>query len=182
LAGILWYDSRKALPRTYAFQKTADGENALRKTRATGAAVLISYIGVFIIGQTFLKSLFSRPRPCTVDPDFALLIARPTSSSFPSTHSAWSFAGAAAIFQNHRKAGLAAFALAALIAFSRMYLFVHFPTDILAGMVLGILTGILAVRICRKAAARAGNRATENQRQSGRRSGVCGKISKITKV
>ena len=102
-----------------------------------------------------------RPRPCTVDPDFALLIARPTSSSFPSTHSAWSFAGAAAIFQNHRKAGLAAFALAALIAFSRMYLFVHFPTDILAGMVLGILIGILAVRICRKAAARAENRATE---------------------
>ena len=59
-----------------------------------------------------------------------------------------SFAAAACIFLNHKKAGPAVYVLAALIAFSRLYLFLHFPTDVLAGAVLGTLMGILSVRIC----------------------------------
>ena len=49
---------------------------------------------------------------------------------------------------NFRKAGVAAFIVAALIAFSRLYLFLHFPTDVLCGIVLGILLGFAAVRLC----------------------------------
>ena len=48
----------------------------------------------------------------------------------------------------HKKTGIAAFVVAALIAFSRMYLFVHFPTDVLCGIILGVILGIAAVKIC----------------------------------
>ena len=120
-----------------------------KKTRAAGAAVLISYVCVFLFGQYFLKNLVSRPRPCQIDQAFPLLVKRPSSSSFPSTHSAWAFAGATAIYLNHKKAGIAVYFAAALIAFSRLYLFVHFPTDVLAGAVFGVIMGILAVKLYR---------------------------------
>lgn len=115
-----------------------------KKTRKAGVAVLLAYAAVFLIGQYGLKNLVSRPRPCQIDLDFALLVDRPSSSSFPSTHSAWAFGAATAVFMQHKKSGIAAFIAAALIAFSRMYLFLHFPTDVLAGIVLGIALGVLA--------------------------------------
>ena len=119
-----------------------------KKTRWTGIAVLISYVGVYIFGQMILKNLISRPRPCQVDEAFEMLVARPSSSSFPSTHSAWAFAAATAIFMKYKKAATAAFVVAALIAFSRMYMFLHYPTDVLCGMILGILLGIASDKIC----------------------------------
>ena len=119
-----------------------------KKTRRAGAAVLLSYVFVFVLGQYVLKNLFDRPRPCHIDQTFELLVKRPSSSSFPSTHSAWSFAAATAVFMRHRKAGIPVFIVAAIIAFSRMYLFLHFPTDVLAGIVFGILMGLAATFIC----------------------------------
>lgn len=119
-----------------------------KKTRRTGIAVLVSYVGVFIFGQLILKHLFDRPRPCQIDQAFTLLVERPSSSSFPSTHSAWAFGAATAIFMRYRKTGIAVFVAAFLIAFSRMYLFLHFPTDVLCGMILGILLGFAADKIC----------------------------------
>ena len=113
-----------------------------KKTRKTGVAVLVAYAAVFLLGQFALKNLFSRPRPCQIDQAFELLVSRPSSSSFPSTHSAWAFAAATAIFMRHRKAGAAAYAVAALIAFSRLYLFLHFPTDVLFGAALGAGLGV----------------------------------------
>ena len=109
-----------------------------------GASVLLAYLMVFLLGQIVLKNLVSRPRPCQIDQAFAMLVARPSSSSFPSTHSAWAFGAATAIFLRHRWAGIAAFVVAALIAFSRMYMFLHFPTDVLFGTALGIALGVLA--------------------------------------
>ena len=131
-----------------------------KKTRKAGVSVLIAYLAVFLIGQLALKNLFSRPRPCQMDEAFALLVARPSSSSFPSTHSAWAFGAATAIFMQHRKMGVAAYVVAALIGFSRLYMFLHFPTDVLFGMVLGIALGVLAHRITMvlwKKIARGGN-------------------------
>ena len=115
-----------------------------KKTRKAGVSVLIAYLAVFLIGQLALKNLFSRPRPCQIDEAFALLVARPSSSSFPSTHSAWAFGAATAIFMRHRKLGSAAYAVAALIAFSRLYMFLHFPTDVLFGAAMGMALGVLA--------------------------------------
>ena len=115
-----------------------------KKTRRAGISVLIAYMAVYLLGQIILKQLISRPRPCQIDQAFALLVARPSSSSFPSTHSAWAFGAATAIFMRHRKLGSAAYAVAALIAFSRLYMFLHFPTDVLFGTALGIALGVLA--------------------------------------
>ena len=113
-------------------------------TRRAGISVVIAYMAVYLLGHIILKQLISRPRPCQIDQAFALLVARPSSSSFPSTHSAWAFGAATAIFMRHRKLGSAAYAVAALIAFSRMYMFLHFPTDVLFGAALGIALGVLA--------------------------------------
>ena len=101
-------------------------------------------MAVYLLGQIILKQLISRPRPCQIDQAFALLVARPSSSSFPSTHSAWAFGAATAIFMRHRKLGSAAYAVAALIAFSRLYMFLHFPTDVLFGAAMGMALGVLA--------------------------------------
>ena len=118
-----------------------------KKTRRAGIALLIAYVGVFLLGQYGLKNLISRPRPCQIDTAFPLLVSRPSSSSFPSTHSAWAFGGATAIFLQHRKAGIAAYVAAILIGFSRLYLFLHFPTDVLFGAAMGVALGFAADRI-----------------------------------
>ena len=115
-----------------------------KKTRKAGISVLIAYLAVYLLGQIVLKQLISRPRPCQIDQAFALLVARPSSTSFPSTHSAWAFGAATAIFMRHRKLGAAAYAVAALIAFSRLYMFLHFPTDVLFGAAMGMALGVLA--------------------------------------
>lgn len=123
-----------------------------KKTRKTGAAVLISFFGVLLFGELLLKHSVTRMRPCQIDQAFEMLVERPTSSSFPSTHSAFAFGAATAIFMNYRKAGAAVLIVAALVAFSRLYLFLHFPTDVLCGIALGILMGFAAVRISELAA------------------------------
>lgn len=76
-----------------------------------------------------------------------LLIANPTDYSFPSGHTLSSVIGAAVLTKTNRKFGLAAIPLAALIAFSRLYLYVHFPTDILAAAVLGVGIGLVTCTI-----------------------------------
>ena len=123
-----------------------------KRTRRAGVAVLIAYISVFFLGQYGLKNLISRPRPCQIDTAFPLLVSRPSSSSFPSTHSAWAFGGATAIFLRHKKAGIAAYVVAVLIGFSRLYLFLHFPTDVLFGAAMGVALGFAADRITAYAA------------------------------
>ena len=115
-----------------------------RKTRRCAYTMVLSYLLVFGLGQFVLKDLVARVRPCQIDRTIALLVERPTSYSFPSTHAAWAFAAATSVFLHHKKAGIAVLALAALIAFSRLYLFVHFPTDVLGGIVLGVAAALIA--------------------------------------
>lgn len=109
-----------------------------RKTRPAGVVVLIALILDLISCNFLLKNLIARDRPCWVYPEVELLISRPEEFSFPSGHTASSFAAAAAVYLYHKKWGIAALILAAAIAFTRLYLFVHWPTDILGGILLGI--------------------------------------------
>ncbi len=109
------------------------------KTRRVGLAVLISLAVGFLLGNLLIKNLVMRDRPCWLDPGIALLIQSPDDYSFPSGHTLASFEAAVSVFLYHRRWGYAFLALAVLIGFSRMYLFVHFPSDVLAGAVLGSL-------------------------------------------
>ena len=123
------------------------------KTRKAGLCVLSAYIVAYYIGDGILKDLIARPRPCMVDETVELLVSKPSSFSCPSVHSMLAFASASSVFWFHKKAGIAALVFAALIGFSRMYFFVHFPTDVLLGSVLGFLIG---TAICFLAKADAG--------------------------
>ena len=115
-----------------------------RKTRKAGFSVLLSYALVYLTGQLGLKDLIARERPCSIDTAVQLIVSRPSSYSCPSTHTAWAFAAATAVFMHKKSWGLLLCIPAAVIGFSRLYLFVHFPTDVLLGAVLGILMGVLA--------------------------------------
>ena len=116
-----------------------------RKTRRCGTTVLLSYVLVFLLGQLVLKDWIARARPCHLDQAVQLLVERPSSYSCPSTHTAWAFAAATSILLYFRKSGICVMIFAALIGFSRLYLFVHFPTDVLLGAVLGVALAFIAV-------------------------------------
>lgn len=92
-----------------------------------------------LTGNLTLKPLIARPRPCWVDESVRLLIPKPTDYSFPSGHTLSSVIGATVLTKANAKFGLAAIPLAALIAFSRLYLYVHF----LGAAVLGVAIGLL---------------------------------------
>ena len=74
----------------------------------------------------------------------------PNSYSFPSGHSSSSFAAATALFIMNKKTGVCAYVLAFLIAFSRLYNYVHFPSDVICGIILGILSALLIYFIFKK--------------------------------
>ena len=119
-----------------------------KKVAWTSALALL--FSVLVI-NVFLKNMAMRARPCWIDDTIPLLVKNPKDYSFPSGHSSASFASAVSIVQyaKYRKQGIAAVILAALIAVSRMYVFVHFPTDVFVGTILGIVEAILAGIIIR---------------------------------
>ncbi|MDD3048414.1 MAG: phosphatase PAP2 family protein [Bacilli bacterium] len=116
-----------------------------KKYRKYGIILFIAMILCSIIGSFILKPLFERPRPFDLN-YIKLLIAPPTDYSFPSGHTMISFAAAMVIFYANKKMGIGALLLAFLIGVSRLYLFVHYPSDVIVGAVLGILIGILSVK------------------------------------
>ncbi len=113
------------------------------KYRKTGLCVGLALLMGVLVCNLALKPLLARPRPYAYqlehfEKTIPLLIAAPTDFSFPSGHTIASFEAATVIFLRHKRLGLAALTLASLIAFSRLYLYVHYPTDVLASIVLGI--------------------------------------------
>ena len=118
-----------------------------KKYRKCGYAVLLSLIFCLIFGNGILKNLIARERPCWIDESIRLIIDSPTDYSFPSGHTLSSFAASLCILKYHKKLGVSAIIIASLIAFSRLYLFVHFPTDILGGICLGIVISYVSIKI-----------------------------------
>lgn len=113
------------------------------KTRRAGAAMAVSLGLEVLCCNVLLKPLVARPRPCDVNLTMQLLIPRPDGFSFPSGHTGASFAAASSLFFGKNRFRIPALVMAALIGFSRLYLYVHYPTDVFAGALVGIMLGWL---------------------------------------
>ena len=116
----------------------------IKKYRRAGATVLLALLLMLIIGNITLKPIVARVRPYEFAQHISLIIPTPDDFSFPSGHTFASFASAVSIFMFHKKEGFVSLILASLIAFSRLYLYVHYLTDILAGIVLGIAVAFIS--------------------------------------
>jgi undecaprenyl-diphosphatase len=112
----------------------------LPRAKKCGISVFISLLITFILTDIVLKPAAARLRPFIAD-GVTLIIDAPYGYSFPSGHTATAFAAATAIFIFNRRAGQWSYAAAILIGFSRAYLYVHYPSDIIAGAVIGIVAG-----------------------------------------
>ena len=111
------------------------------KTRRAGASILVALILETLCCNLFLKPFVARARPCDVNTAVNLLIARPKDFSFPSGHTGSAFAATAALYFEKSRLWIPAVVLSTLIAFSRLYLYVHYPSDVFAGMMIGIMSG-----------------------------------------
>lgn len=112
-----------------------------RKTRKTGAIMAAALVVDVICCNMILKPIAARTRPFDINNAVELLIAPPRDYSFPSGHTAASFAATSALYFGKNKLWIPSLVLSCMIAFSRLYLYVHFPTDVLAGAAFGILAG-----------------------------------------
>ena len=117
-----------------------------KKYRRQGMLVLLGLLAGLLVGNVALKHLVARSRPCWLDPSVQLLITVPADYSFPSGHTLSSTIAATILTRTDRHFGYAAIPLAVLIALSRLYLYVHFPSDVLAAALLGLLIGELTFR------------------------------------
>ena len=119
-----------------------------KKTRPAGVAALLALLVGALITNVCLKNFVARIRPYEVVEGLRLMIERQRDYSFPSGHTAASFASVTALYLvGEKKMWKAALVLAVLIALSRLYQYVHYPTDIIGGVVFGSLSGYLGYKI-----------------------------------
>ena len=120
----------------------------LPRTRRTGVILMLALCVDVVICNGILKNLVGRIRPFDVNTSIQLLVARPHDYSFPSGHTAASFTAAMALYlAGENKMWKPALVLAVLIAFSRVYLYVHYPTDILGGIITGCIAAYIGYRV-----------------------------------
>ncbi len=114
------------------------------KHRKAGIMVLGALGLNGIVCNLILKPLFARTRPFDINTAIQLLIPEPSDYSFPSGHTAAAFAVVAALYMAKEKHWYVAVVPACLMTFTRLYLYVHYPTDILGGLVIGAACGVAA--------------------------------------
>lgn len=115
--------------------------------RMEGYMVFASLVLTTILGEGVIKHLIRRSRPFISIRERTLLISKPMTYSFPSGHSASSFAVAGIFIIMNNRLSVYITVLAALIAFSRLYLEVHYPTDVITGIILGLLCSIIVCKV-----------------------------------
>lgn len=133
-----------------------------KKYRKAGLTVLVALIIMLICNDLFLKEFFARERPFNLfesDPVkyaewgtkyiFPELVYKPSSYSFPSGHAASAFAAATAVLWNNRKIGIPVFVFSSLMGFSRIYVQVHYCSDVIGGLISGVICALIAVLIVR---------------------------------
>ena len=123
----------------------------LRRQRRYGAAVACALVLDLVACNLVLKPLIGRVRPFVFNPEVALLIPPPLDASFPSGHTAASFAAVFALKTAGSPLWKPALVLAVVIAFSRLYLYVHWPSDVLGGALLGAAVGWAGAKLAESA-------------------------------
>ena len=123
-----------------------------RKTRKAGFSMAVALLLGVLVCNVTMKPLIARPRPYDYQlehfgKEIVLLISRQSDFSFPSGHTIASFEAATALLLYKKRIGIPALILACLIAFSRLYLYVHYPSDVIFSFVFGIIFGILGTAI-----------------------------------
>ena len=125
------------------------------KYRKAGLSMGLALLMGLLVCNLTLKPLVGRIRPyeyqlehfgLTIEP----LIAHPSDFSFPSGHTIASFEGATALMLHNKRLGIPAMVIAIAVAFSRLYLYVHYPTDVLTSIILGVCFGIIATVLVKK--------------------------------
>ena len=120
----------------------------IKKYRKAGISVGVALLGSLLFNNMLIKNLVARTRPYRVIETLTILIEEPGEFSFPSGHTSSSFAAGVVLFMLlPRKYGVPAMILAFLIGISRLYVGVHYPTDVLGGMVMGTLLAVGAVKL-----------------------------------
>lgn len=124
------------------------------KTRRTGLGMGFALLMGLLICNVTLKPLVGRIRPYDLQEELGvtiqLLIERQHDFSFPSGHTIASFEACTVLMLGNKKLGIPATLLAILIAFSRLYLYVHYPTDVITSVILGTIFGIIGYAIAKK--------------------------------
>ena len=122
-----------------------------KRTRRMGVYCAASMLLTLLVVNLCIKPLAARTRPYELIQGLQILVSRPHDYSFPSGHSANSLTCAWTIFRlAPKKYGVPALVLAVLIALSRLYVGVHYPTDVLAGAAIGVLLSEVALRALRR--------------------------------
>ena len=124
---------------------------ALRRYRKYGIVCAISLAIEFLLNNMCIKRIVMRTRPYVLEESLTVLTHLPSDWSFPSGHAGAGFAVAWAMFLvMPRKWGVPAVIVAALVALSRVYVGVHYPTDVIAGTVLGMIAAYIAKAAAQK--------------------------------
>lgn len=128
-----------------------------KETRAAGAVSLAAMLLGMLVGEIAIKNIVCRIRPYDMYEafhkaamPFTLNAGVEDTFCFPSGHTCCSFAVAVSYFKINKKVGITALVAAALVGFSRLYNYVHYPTDVLCGTLLGILSAILIMLVYNK--------------------------------
>lgn len=131
-----------------------------KKYRKAGVAIIAALLVMEVGNNLILKTIFARPRPFNLDPTvyswwhevykFPDLVSRPTSYSFPSGHTSSAFAAGIALLWYDRKFGIPLTIFAAVMGFSRIYVEVHYCTDVLIGALVGVVYALIGVLIVNK--------------------------------
>ena len=119
-------------------------------TRHTAVLLFIGLFATLILCNLLTKNLVARDRPCWINPDVDLLVKSPKDYSFPSGHTAMSFVSTVILCKQGKRVGIVAFVVAILIAFSRLYLYVHFPSDVAGGAIFGTVIGLAVLIVDRQ--------------------------------
>lgn len=124
----------------------------IKKYRKIGITMCIGLVLCLIIGNGILKPLIARTRPydLEINSNILIQIEKPNDYSFPSGHTLAAFTSAVIILLYNKRLGIFAIILASLMAFSRLYFYVHFPTDVLGGIILGIAFALISKWIVKR--------------------------------